>query len=89
MVQRCGGTCFTLKALAALRISRYVVRQHFQRDLPAQLHVLGEIHVAHSTAAEQPFDPIVSEAGADHVMSINKNGLQPTMTVNRRPLPLI
>src|SRR5262245_13356008 len=35
--------------------------QHFQSDAPPLLEVLNLIHLAHTAAAEQPFDSIGSE----------------------------
>ena len=63
MVERAGGAGLALQSAHALRIPARCERQEFQRRLPAQPRVVGEIDCPHS-AATQFFDQAVV---ADHL----------------------
>src|SRR5438445_13793956 len=52
MIQRGCGSHLALKALQRLRIAGQFLGQKLQRDMAAQLGVLGLVHHAHSAAAQ-------------------------------------
>ena len=41
-------------------------RQDLERDLTSERQVLGEVHLAHATTAEEPDDPIMPEGFRNH-----------------------
>ena len=72
MVERGDGPRFALEALAALRIAADVARTAPSARPGVRASCPRRDTPRPCPAAEQPFDPIVSEAGADHVMSSNE-----------------
>ena len=48
MVEGGGGVRFLLEAAQTALVAEQLRRQHLERDLTAQLGVLGEIHLAHA-----------------------------------------
>jgi hypothetical protein len=58
---------FALESLAPVRVARESARQHLQCDAPAELRVIGKVHVAHAAAAEQPFYPVMAESASSRV----------------------
>jgi hypothetical protein len=49
----CGDLSFTKKPLLGLRISSHSRTHHLERNVPAQAHIGGNIHAAHSTMGKQ------------------------------------
>jgi hypothetical protein len=66
MVQ-CGSSLgLTLKAAECLRVFGYVVRQEFEGDKPAQLHILSFVDHSHPATAELLDDAVMRDGLADH-----------------------
>ena len=52
MIERGRGARLALEALAAIGIERKLAREHFERDVPLQPGVVGEIDLAHAAGAK-------------------------------------
>ena len=63
MVQRGEDSGFTLEAGQAFRIIGEEIRQDFQRHIPAELGIVGTVHLAHAAFADQGGDFIGTQAG--------------------------
>ncbi len=61
VVDRCGQLRFTQEALAERFFVGESCRNDLERDLPLEAEVLGQVDDAHSTPAEQRFDPVAGE----------------------------
>ena len=73
MVERGGGEGFALEAFAGGGIVFHLGRQKFQRDVAAQLEVLGFVHHTHPAAAQLRQNPVVRNSFADHSRWGEKN----------------
>src|SRR4029079_262543 len=58
VVQAGGGRCLAEEALDELLIRREAAMEHLERDLPAEVGVLGAVHVGHSARTDAPKDPV-------------------------------
>ena len=67
MVERGGGARLAFEALLAVGIPGQCAGEDFERDLPSELAVRGEVDLAHPAFAQFPFDAVVSELRSDHV----------------------
>ena len=66
VVEGRGGAGLALEALEGRRVLRQLHRQELERDVAAELRVLGLVHDAHAAAAELPGDLVVGDGLADH-----------------------
>ena len=66
MVDGGRGLSLADEALDPLVVGRDVLRQDLERDLPAELRVLGGVDDAHAAAAELVDDPVVRDSLVDH-----------------------
>ena len=66
VVERRGGARLALEALERGRVLRHLRGQELQRDVAAELRVLGLVDDAHAAAAELRSDPVVRDGLADH-----------------------
>ena len=58
-VRQAGGVLrLAAEALDELLVARVTVVEDLDRDVPAELLVLGEVHVGHPAGAELPHDPV-------------------------------
>jgi hypothetical protein len=53
------------KAAQCLKVSRYIVREEFQRDKAVQARVFGLIHNTHAATAELLDDAIVGNCASE------------------------
>ena len=58
-------------------------REHLERDLALQSHVLGQIDGAHAAATEQALDPVPPEFAPDGGRSVHVNLVLPDAHANR------
>ena len=65
MVERGGGSCFLSKAAHPILIAREFGRQNLQRDFSIELHIMRQIHFAHSTRADLRADFIAAQSSAN------------------------
>jgi len=65
MVERGCGSCFLSKAAHPILIAREFGRQNLQRDFSIELHILRQIHFAHSTRADLRADFIAAQSSAN------------------------
>ena len=66
MIQGRGRSRFLREPPYAVLIGDELRRQHLHRDLPAEPHILRQIHLAHAARAELFDDPIVGNVPANH-----------------------
>ena len=66
VVERGDGARFALETGAAIGVVGESLRQHLERDLAAELRVLGEVHLAHAAGAQRAEDPVVRDGLSDH-----------------------
>ena len=66
MIQCRGRFGFPLEAAEGLWVFGYVVGQEFERNKPAELHILSFVNHTHPATAEFLDDAIVRDALADH-----------------------
>jgi hypothetical protein len=66
VIQTCQHPGLALESLEPLRVFRELGGEDLERDLAAELAVLGSPNLAHPTRAELAGNPIVSEGRADH-----------------------
>ena len=66
VVQGGGGAGFALKTVECQGIFFRLGRQELERDMAAQVDVLGLVHHAHSSAAQLREDTVVRDGLADH-----------------------
>ena len=52
-----------------------LVREHLDRDLAAEVDVLGEVHGAHRAAAEQPLHAKARERRAGRKVDVHHQGI--------------
>ncbi len=62
MIERREDLCFPLEAREPIRIVRKRVGQDLQRDITAELRIVGAVDFAHPSAANGPDDFVVSYA---------------------------
>ena len=77
VLERHGEFRLAREALAETLIERQLRRHQLQRDCPFQPQVVGAVHDAHSTAADQLVDPVADELGADPDLCLNAHGISP------------
>ena len=68
--QKSGRLRLSDQPLARLGVGVHLGREKLQRDAPAEALVLGEIHLAHSAAAESFEDVIVKDGGPDEPCAV-------------------
>ena len=69
MAEAGGVARLALEALDELLVARVALVQHLQRDLAAELLVLGEVHLGHPARAELAQDPVAAvEQPADQAV---------------------
>ena len=66
MLERGGGAGLPLKALERLRIPGELFRKELERNVAAELQVLGFVHHAHAAAAHFREDAVVRDGLANH-----------------------
>ena len=66
VVEGGGGAGLALEALERGRVPRHLRGQELERDVAAELRVLGLVDDAHAAAAELRRDPVVRDRLADH-----------------------
>ena len=66
VIQRRSGSCLALKALQRLRIFLHVFGQELERDVAAEVEVLGFVDHAHTSSTELVQDTIMGDGFADH-----------------------
>ena len=76
VVERRGRARLALEALEGGRVGGELGGQELERDVPAELRVLGLVDDAHAAAAELRDDPVVGDGLADH---------RPSPSGGRRP----
>jgi hypothetical protein len=62
MIERGKDLCFPLEAREPIRIVRKRVGQDLQRDITAQLRIMGAVDFAHPSAANRPDNFVVPYA---------------------------
>ena len=64
MIERRKNLRFPLKSCDTIGVSRMILRQYFDRDIPSELGVARSIHLAHSAFAERLENLIGAEMGS-------------------------